>query len=54
MGLIGLGVFVWALRNDQFEDLEGNSHRVLLQSAPPGTKEEPNDKMTDHSEHSDA
>ncbi|MEI4263982.1 cbb3-type cytochrome oxidase assembly protein CcoS [Roseovarius sp. D0-M9] len=54
MGLIGLGVFVWALRNDQFEDLEGNSHRVLLQSDPPDRKEEPNDKMTDHSEHSGA
>jgi cbb3-type cytochrome oxidase maturation protein len=30
MGLCGLGFFFWAMRNDQFEDLEGASHRVLI------------------------
>ncbi len=30
MGLCGLGFFFWAMRNGQFEDLEGASHRVLL------------------------
>ncbi len=30
MGLCGLGFFFWAMRNGQFEDLEGASHRVLI------------------------
>lgn len=30
MGLCGLGFFFWAMRNDQFEDLEGAAHRVLI------------------------
>jgi len=30
MGLVGLVAFVWALRHDQFEDLEGNAARVLI------------------------
>ncbi len=29
LGLIGLGLMIWALRNDQFEDLEGPAHRIL-------------------------
>lgn len=35
MGLVGLAAFIWALRNDQFEDPEGNAHRVLLNDDPP-------------------
>ena len=30
MGLCGLGFFFWAMRNDQFDDLEGAAHRVLI------------------------
>ncbi len=30
MGLCGLGFFFWAMRNGQFDDLEGASHRVLI------------------------
>lgn len=30
LGLIGLAAFLWALKNDQFDDLEGNAHRILL------------------------
>ncbi|SIO19802.1 cytochrome oxidase maturation protein, cbb3-type [Parasphingorhabdus marina DSM 22363] len=30
MGLAGLAFFFWAMRNDQFEDLEGAAHRVLI------------------------
>lgn len=29
LGLIGLVAFFWALANDQFEDLEGEAHRIL-------------------------
>jgi cbb3-type cytochrome oxidase maturation protein len=29
LGLIGLFAFVWALRNGQYEDVKGASHRIL-------------------------
>jgi len=29
LGLVGLGAFVWALRNRQYEDPEGDSRRIL-------------------------
>lgn len=29
MGLIGLVAFIWAMRHNQFEDLEGNAWRVI-------------------------
>lgn len=54
MGLIGLGAFVWALRNDQFEDPEGNSCRVLNQSNPPDAKGISRDSMAPNSEDRDA
>lgn len=31
MGLIGLAVFFWAIRNDQFEDLDGAAQRILIE-----------------------
>ncbi|WP_417621959.1 cbb3-type cytochrome oxidase assembly protein CcoS [Parasphingorhabdus sp.] len=30
MGLCGLFFFFWAVRNDQFEDLDGAAQRVLI------------------------
>lgn len=30
MGLCSLGVFFWALRSDQFIDLEGAANRILI------------------------
>jgi cbb3-type cytochrome oxidase maturation protein len=29
LGLLGLAAFLWALRNGQYEDLEGAAMRVL-------------------------
>jgi cbb3-type cytochrome oxidase maturation protein len=29
LGLTGLVAFFWAMRNGQFEDLDGAAHRVL-------------------------
>ena len=29
LGLIGLVAFLWALKNGQFEDLDGAAHRML-------------------------
>jgi cbb3-type cytochrome oxidase maturation protein len=30
MGAIGLAAFLWSLRADQYEDLEGAKHRILI------------------------
>ncbi|MEO5604843.1 MAG: cbb3-type cytochrome oxidase assembly protein CcoS [Novosphingobium sp.] len=30
MGLLSLAAFFWALRSDQFEDLDGAANRILL------------------------
>lgn len=29
MGLVGLAAFLWSLRHDQFEDLDGDAERLL-------------------------
>lgn len=35
LGVIGLAIFLWALTTDQYDDLDGDAHRVLLSEAPP-------------------
>lgn len=35
MGLFGLAFFFWAMRNGQFEDLDGAAHRVLMDDDVP-------------------
>lgn len=30
MGLSGLAFFFWAMRHDQFEDLDGAAQRILI------------------------
>ncbi|WP_233417238.1 cbb3-type cytochrome oxidase assembly protein CcoS [Halovulum marinum] len=37
MGLIGLGAFIWAMRHQQFDDLEGNAWRVIGATEPADT-----------------
>lgn len=38
LGLFGLGAFLWALKNGQFDDLDGAAHRILFDDeAVPGT-----------------
>lgn len=29
LGLLGLGLFLWAVRSGQFDDLDGAAHRIL-------------------------
>lgn len=31
LGALGLGVFLWTLRNGQYEDLDGAAERVLFE-----------------------
>ncbi|WP_299196603.1 cbb3-type cytochrome oxidase assembly protein CcoS [uncultured Erythrobacter sp.] len=30
MGLAGLGAFFWAMRSGQYDDMDGASHRILI------------------------
>lgn len=30
LGIIWLAAFMWALKHNQYEDLEGAAHRILL------------------------
>lgn len=31
LGLLGLGTFFWAMRDGQFEDLDGAAQRILIE-----------------------
>ena len=37
LGLVGLIGFLWTLRNNQYDDLEGAAHRILLDEEDEGT-----------------
>jgi len=48
LGLVGVGVFFWAAKSGQFEDLEGEASRILMdddlsprKSPPADTDEAP-------------
>jgi cbb3-type cytochrome oxidase maturation protein len=40
LGLVGVGVLFWAARSGQFEDLEGDAHRILMDDdlSPPASR----------------
>jgi len=49
--ITGLSLFFWAVKNDQFEDLEGPAHSILFDDpeqksppTPPPTKADQQDK----------
>ena len=35
LGALGLGAFLWSLRNGQYEDLDGAAERILLDDDEP-------------------
>ena len=39
-GLIMVGVLVWAVKKGQYEDLEGDAHRILMDDDDPLLPEE--------------
>ena len=52
LGLAGLAAFLWALRNGQFEDLDGAASRILFDEEDrtakrPAKRESPEDKPKD-------
>jgi cbb3-type cytochrome oxidase maturation protein len=41
--VIIIGVFMWAVRSDQFDDLEGPAHRILMDEDEPKIDREDKD-----------
>ena len=35
LGLVGVGVLFWAARSGQFDDLEGDAQRILMEDDEP-------------------
>jgi cbb3-type cytochrome oxidase maturation protein len=44
LGLIGVGVFFWAARSGQFDDMEGEASRILMDGDLP-VKQEKQEKQ---------
>jgi cbb3-type cytochrome oxidase maturation protein len=40
--IIGIAVFFWAVKNDQFDDLEGPAHSILFDDEPRDTRSKTN------------
>ncbi len=34
IGVIGVGIFIWAVRSGQYDDMEGAANRVLFDDEP--------------------
>lgn len=51
MGLVGLAFFFWAMRNGQFDDLDGAAQRVLIDDeGHTGFAQSDDDEASDHDE----
>ncbi len=35
LGLIGVIIFIWSVRNGQYDDLEGDANRILMDDDDP-------------------
>jgi len=35
LGLIGVGIFIWSVMSGQYEDLEGDANRILMDDDDP-------------------
>lgn len=35
MGLIGVAVFIWSVRSGQYDDLEGEANRIIMDDDDP-------------------
>jgi cbb3-type cytochrome oxidase maturation protein len=44
---IMVGIFFWAVKSDQFEDLEGPAHRILMDDDKPPTKKDSDETRAD-------
>ena len=44
LGLIMVGILVWAVKSGQYDDLEGDANRILMDDDDPMLPENSNDK----------
>lgn len=52
LGLVAVGVFFWAARSGQFDDMEGDARRILMDEDLPPTP--PREKQAGPSSNSEA
>ncbi|MBU2224715.1 MAG: cbb3-type cytochrome oxidase assembly protein CcoS [Gammaproteobacteria bacterium] len=45
--MIGLGVFFWAVRSRQFDDLDKEAYSILFDNEPSSTKQKKNEPTAD-------
>ena len=46
IGVFWLAFFIWSIRNNQFDDLDGAAQRILIDEDPPITKGMPDTSGT--------
>ncbi len=51
LGLVGVVIFIWSVRSGQYEDLEGDANRILMDDDDPLLPE--NQKSASQSEATD-
>jgi len=60
LGLVGVGIFIWSVRSGQYDDLEGDANRILMDDDDPllpenhAKAESDSSKKTDNSVWPDA
>ena len=54
LGLTGLGAFIWALRNGQFDDPDGDAWRVIAPQFSPDTEGGSHDRLAPDTQDRDA
>jgi len=47
LGLIGVVVFIWSVRSGQYDDLEGDANRILMDDDDPLLPENQKNKTKD-------
>lgn len=35
LGMVGLAAFIWSLKSNQYDDLDGAAHRILIEDDEP-------------------
>lgn len=47
LGIIGVGVFFWAVKNGQYDDMDGAANRMLLDDDDPPSQQDSTDEQSD-------
>ncbi len=47
LGLVMVGVLIWAVKSGQYEDFEGDANRILMDDDDPHQPEKKQDKAAD-------